>query len=141
MSEQSDDERGSVLAVGLPESELNDSAVACTTADTARSAIELLRMLRFDLVITADQLPDMPVWQFVQRMKSAWPWQKWAMVSSRLNERDEITARTLGVMQIIQGDIDWDAVAHLADKLREQSTQKVRLRSEVKLLRTAESTG
>ena len=97
MPDQTDHEPGSILAVGLRDSDLADVAHACTPSctatDSARSAIELLRILRFDLVITADHLPDMPVWQFVKRMRAAWPWQKWAMFSSRLTERDEITAR------------------------------------------------
>jgi CheY-like chemotaxis protein len=98
MDEQLDAEQGSVLAVGLRDADRH-AAGDCTVADSARSAIELLRMLRFDLVLTADHLPDMPVWQFVSRMRAAWPWQKWALVSSHLTEFDEVTARTLGVMR------------------------------------------
>ena len=121
MAEQLDQEHGSVLAVGLREADLSDAPHSCTSADSARGAIELLRMLRFDLVVTSDRLPDMPVWQFVSRIRAVWPWQKWALVSSRLTEQDEITARTLGVMQIIEGAVDWDAVAYLAETLHEQS--------------------
>jgi DNA-binding response OmpR family regulator len=142
MDEQLDPEQGSVLAVGLRDADRQGAAGACTVADSARSAIELLRMLRFDLVLTADHLPDMPVWQFVSRMRTAWPWQKWALVSSRLSELDEITARTLGVIQIIEGAIDWDAVGHLATTLHEQSENRRSLVStESQMLRAATSTG
>ena len=91
MSEPLDHEQGSILTVGLRDADLGDVSRACTVAETARSAIELLRMLRFDLVVTADHLPDMPVFQFVKRMRAAWPWQKWALVSNRLTIQDEIT--------------------------------------------------
>ena len=121
MAEQLDQEHGSVLAVGLRDADLSDAPRSCTSADSARAAIELLRMLRFDLVVTSDRLPDMPVWQFVKRIRAAWPWQKWALVSSRLTEQDEIAARTLGVMQIIEAGVDWDAVGYLAQTLHEQS--------------------
>ena len=142
MPEQMDHEPGSILAVGLRDSDLHEAAHVFTTADSARSAIELLRMLRFDLVITADRLPDMPVFQFVKRMRAGWPWQKWALVSSRLTNQDEITARTLGVMRIIEGAVDWDAVGHLAGTLHEQAESRLVLsRGESQLLRPATSTG
>jgi len=137
-----DQDTGVVLAVGLTET-LQPAIDGCASVATGRGAIELLRMLRFDLVVTADQLPDMPVWQFVQRMRAAWPWQKWALVTSRLTDRDEIAARTLGVMSIIEGALDWDAVAHLAGTLRvqAQTTQRQVARTSAKALRHAESTG
>jgi hypothetical protein len=99
-------------------------------------------MLHFDLVLTADQLPDLPVFQFVRRMRNAWPWQKWALVSSRLSIQDEITARTLGVMHVIEGSIDWDAIGHLAATLHEQHEgRRLLVSSESQLLRPATSTG
>lgn len=109
-----DQDQASILAVGLGSTVPPEYAENCSTADSARSAVELLRMLRFDLVITADQLPDLPVWQFVQRMRAAWPWQKWALASSSLNPRDEITARTLGVIRVLDMPIDWEAVTEMA---------------------------
>jgi len=139
MSDSMDHERGSVLALGLPDAELSDASRACTVVDSARSAIELLRILRYDLVVTSDQLPDMPVFQFVRRMRAAWPWQKWALVSSRLSTQDEITARTLGVMQIIEGAVDWDAVGHLATTLHEQAGNRRLIASGEQLLRPAGS--
>jgi len=142
MAEQLEREHGSVLAVGLPPSDLSDAPPACTVADSARGAIELLRILRFDLVVTSDRLSDMPVWQFVKRIRSAWPWQKWALISKQLTEHDEITARTLGVMQIIEGAVDWDAVSHLATTLHRQYTHSALVSSgDSQLLRVANSTG
>jgi DNA-binding response OmpR family regulator len=115
-------DRGAILAVGLEHpGHLHQD---CTTAESVRAALELLRVLQFDLVVTADRLPDMPVWQFVQRMRSVWPWQKWVLYSSSLSERDEITARTLGVLQIMQGTLDWDAVGQLAANIRSQSRER-----------------
>jgi DNA-binding NarL/FixJ family response regulator len=138
-----DQDTGVVLAVGLNDATFQPAPDGCASAATARGAIELLRMLRFDLVVTADQLPDMPVFTFIRKMRAAWPWQKWALVTNRLTNRDEITARTLGVMSILEGALDWDAVAHLADTLRaqEQITQEMVARSSAKALRHAGSAG
>jgi DNA-binding response OmpR family regulator len=141
MPESLDHEPSSVLAVGLRDGNLGPGISACTVADDARSAIELLRMLRFDLVLAADRLPDMPAFQFIRRLRTAWPWQKWALVSSRLSIADEITARTLGVMQIIEGAVDWDAVTHLAGVLHEQGASRRAMPAELQVLRPATSTG
>jgi DNA-binding NarL/FixJ family response regulator len=84
-------------------------------ADSAKKALELLRMLRFDLLVTGDRLPDMPVGQFIRRVRVAWPWQKWAMVGSVLSARDEIAARTLGAMAVFDAPADWDALGTLAE--------------------------
>lgn len=116
-----DQDQASILAVGLGSAVPPEYAESCSTADSARSAIEMLRMLRFDLVVTADQLPDLPVWQFVQRMRAVWPWQKWALASSTLDQRDEIAARTLGVLKILDLPVDWQAVNEMAQAIHHRA--------------------
>jgi DNA-binding response OmpR family regulator len=120
-----DQDQASILAVGLGESIPPEYAENCSTADSARSAIELMRMLRFDLVVTADQLPDMPVWQFVQRVRAVWPWQKWALASSTIDQRDEITARTLGVLCILERPLDWHALFEMATAIHRRAARTV----------------
>jgi hypothetical protein len=94
------------------------SASGCTPsffhADSGKKALELLRMLRFDLLVTGDHLPDMPVGQLIRRVRVAWPWQKWAMVGSELTAQDEIAARSLGAMAVFDAPPDWDAISSLA---------------------------
>lgn len=110
-------EQGSVLAVGNFDLDSRGVIAGCTHTETARGAIELLRVLRFDLVVTSDQLPDMSAWRFVQRMRAGWPWQKWTLVSESLTDRDEIAARTLGVTSIMEGRPDWDTLCELASAI------------------------
>jgi hypothetical protein len=83
-------------------------------ADSGKKAMELLRMLRFDLLVTGDRLPDMPVSQFIRRVRIAWPWQKWAMVGSVITTQDEIAARTLGAIAVFDAPPDWEALGSLA---------------------------
>jgi CheY-like chemotaxis protein len=94
------------------------TASGCTPsffhADSGKKALELLRMLRFDLLVTGDRLPDMPVGQLIRRVRVAWPWQKWAMVGSVLTAQDEIAARSLGAMAVFDAPPDWDAIGSLA---------------------------
>jgi CheY-like chemotaxis protein len=85
-------------------------------ADSGKKALELLRMLRFDLLVTGDQLPDMPVSQLIRRVRAAWPWQKWAMVGSMISPQDEISARTLGAMAVFDAPPDWEVLGSMAAK-------------------------
>lgn len=83
-------------------------------ADSGKKALELLRMLRFDLLVTGDRLPDMPVGHLIRRVRAAWPWQKWAMVGARISTQDEIVARTLGAVAVFDAPPDWEALGSLA---------------------------
>jgi hypothetical protein len=83
-------------------------------ADSGKKALELLRMLRFDLLVTGDRLPDMPVSHLIGRVRAAWPWQKWAMVGASITTQDEIVARTLGAVAVFDAPPDWDALGALA---------------------------
>jgi hypothetical protein len=95
-----------------------DGAKVCNSsffhADSGKKALELLRMLHFDLLVTGDQLPDMPVSHFIRRVRGAWPWQKWAMVGSAITTQDEIAARTLGAVAVFDAPADWEAISSLA---------------------------
>jgi DNA-binding response OmpR family regulator len=90
------------------------TGVSFFRADSGKKALELLRMLRFDLLVTGDRLPDMPVTHLIRRVRIAWPWQKWAMVGAALTTEDEIAARTLGAMAVFDAPPDWDAISSLA---------------------------
>jgi hypothetical protein len=115
--------RGLVEPVRGQESEIDATGTGPTVgaagasffhADSGKKAMELLRMLRFDLLVTGDRLPDMPMEHFIRRVRMAWPWQKWAMVGSAITPPDEIAARTLGAMAVFDAPPDWDVLSSLA---------------------------
>lgn len=112
MSQQ---QTASILAVCVDESTVKEvsGGESFLSANSARQAIDLLRMLRFDLLITGKDLPDMPVFSFVSKVKSAWPWQKWALVSSDLTATEEVIVRTLGVTRIFDQKVEDEALARL----------------------------
>jgi CheY-like chemotaxis protein len=101
-----DPPRGAATGVGCQQSFFH--------AESGTKALELLRILRFDLLVTGDSLPDMAMSQLIRRVRVAWPWQKWAMVGSMLTSQDEIVARSLGAMAVFDAPADWDALASLA---------------------------
>jgi DNA-binding NarL/FixJ family response regulator len=106
-----------VLGVCL-ENTLDAPFTSFLHADSARRAIELLRLMRFDLLLTSDRLPDMPLSTFINRVKRAWPWQRWVLVADEVGHRQELLARTLGVTAILDTRLNWEQLLEIAEHLR-----------------------
>jgi DNA-binding response OmpR family regulator len=94
-------------------------------AESGAKALELMRVLRFDLLVTGDSLPDMTVNQLVRRVRAAWPWQKWALVANDISPQDEIAARSLGAMAVFDAPTDWRMLAELAESIRARAASAV----------------
>ncbi len=90
-------------------------------AESGTKALELMRVLRFDLMVTGDALPDMTVSQLVRRVRAAWPWQKWALVAHSISPADEIGARSMGAMAVLDAPADWRMLAELAESIAESN--------------------
>jgi hypothetical protein len=74
-----------------------------------------MRSTRFDLIVTAHRLPDIALWDLLRIMRSAWPWQRWALVADeRTCARDEVRARALGVTRIFDAAPMLDELIALA---------------------------
>jgi DNA-binding response OmpR family regulator len=110
-----------VLGVALDDVPEQVGSAAFTSARSARQAIEMLRLLRFDLVVVGLRTPDMSAWQFVQRMRAGWPGQKWALVAGTLRTSEELNARTLGALVIFDEPADWSAIGEMARSLAERA--------------------
>ena len=95
------------------------------TVRSGRRAIDMLRMLSFDLVIVGMRIPDIGTWDFVRRVRTGWAWQKWALVGGMLTEQQEITARMFGSVRIYDVMPSSDEVLQLASHLREKATMQV----------------
>jgi len=92
---------------------------------SGRRAIDMLRMLSFDLVIVGMRIPDISTWDFVRRVRTGWAWQKWALVGGMLTEQQEITARMFGSVKIYDVMPSSDEVLQLASHLREKAAMSV----------------
>lgn len=95
------------------------------TVRSGRRAIDMLRMLSFDLVIVGMRIPDLSTWDFVRRVRTGWAWQKWALVGGAITEQQEITARMFGSVKIYDVMPSSDEVLQLASHLREKATLSV----------------
>jgi len=70
------------------------------SAHSARRAIDMLRILSYDLVVVGMQLPDRSLWDFLRHLKTAWPQQTWAVVGGPITEQQELTARMFGAAAV-----------------------------------------
>jgi DNA-binding response OmpR family regulator len=112
----------SVLLIGQMQPSSVNAQVDLITADTGGRAIELLRMLKFDLIVIGQKLTDMPVWNLVQRIRMTMPGQKWAFVGRDIDQREEVMARSLGVVGVFDAESDWNELLLVADRIHRRAS-------------------
>jgi CheY-like chemotaxis protein len=124
---KSQDDQVAILGVCIDEPEqvgrtegLNFCAVR-----SGRRAIDMLRMLSFDLVLVGMRIPDLGTWDFVRRLRTGWAWQKWALIGGAITEQQEITARMFGPLKIYDTVPSSDELLGLADALRQKAALAV----------------
>jgi DNA-binding response OmpR family regulator len=93
--------------------------------DTAEKAVELLKVLKFDLVAIGHDVPDATPWQLARKVRSSWPWQKWALVAHEMDHEDEIMARSLGAVAIFEGPEAWREMVDVASRVRRKNPAAV----------------
>lgn len=89
-----------------------------SVVETARDAIGLLSMITVDLVMIDRILPDMTAWDLARTLRSARPWQLWALVGSELSADDEVRARSLGATGVFDGRPTRPMLSEIAGSLR-----------------------
>src|ERR1700759_3567093 len=92
---------------------------------SGRRAIDMLRMLSFDLVVVGMRIPDISTWDFVRRVRTGWAWQKWALVGGMMTEQQEITARMFGSVKIYDVMPSSDELMQIAMGLRSRAAMAV----------------
>ena len=96
---------------------------------SGRRAIDMMRMLSFDLVLVGMRLPDAGTWDFVRRVRAGWSWQKWALVGGGIGglitDDQERSARMFGSVRIYDVMPSSDEVLELASALRERAARAV----------------
>jgi hypothetical protein len=91
-----------VLAVGFDEPVDDEPTADVGThyAASARSAIDVLRLMSFDLLLVNAAGLGADGWEWVARVRAAWPRQRWALVAPGLRDAEEIRAREAGAVRI-----------------------------------------
>jgi CheY-like chemotaxis protein len=99
--------------------ELNYHAV-----HNGRRAIDMLRMVSFDMLLLGLQVPDMSPWDFLRHLKAAFPHQKWALVGGAITEQQEVSARMFGCTTIFESTPTSNEMLSLTARMREQAVAK-----------------
>jgi CheY-like chemotaxis protein len=107
-------------ATTAPSDELNYHAV-----HNGRRAIDMLRMVSFDMVLVGLKLPDMSTWDFLRHLKTAFPGQKWAMIGGPITEKQEVTARMFGCTTLFETTPTDKELLQLTARMREQAVSNV----------------
>ena len=94
-------------------------------AHNARRAIDMLRMVSFDMVLVGLNMPDMSAWDFLRHLKTAFPNQKWAMIGGPITEKQEVTARMFGCTTLFDTTPTDKELLQLTARMREQAVSNV----------------
>ena len=100
--------------------ELNYHAV-----HNGRRAIDMLRMVSFDVVLVGMRIPDMSTWDFLRHMKTAFPNQKWALVGGPITEQQEVKARMFGCSTLFDSTPSGSELMQLTSRMRQQAVTNV----------------
>ncbi|MGD0390473.1 MAG: hypothetical protein ABSC42_16130 [Tepidisphaeraceae bacterium] len=103
-----------------PAKELNYHA-----AHNGRRAIDMLRMISFDMVLVGLKMPDMAAWDFLRHLKTAFPSQKWALIGGPITEKQEVTARMFGCTTLFETTPSDKELLQLTARMREQAVSNV----------------
>jgi DNA-binding response OmpR family regulator len=124
----------SILAVGArlanlarakATGEAGRAEAAVTEVDSGREAMRLLRVLPFDLVAVGTELADMSAGQFASCLRQHRPWQKWLMVADQeLALEEEVAARSLGAIAVLEGPDAWKHVVEASRRLRRRHPER-----------------
>ena len=90
-------------------------------AHNGRRAIDMLRMISFDIVLVGLYLPDMSPWDFLRHLKTALPQQKWALVGGPITDQQEVTARTFGCTTLFETTPTEKELLQLTARMRQQA--------------------
>ena len=94
-------------------------------AHNGRRAIDMLRMVSFDMVLVGLKMPDMSAWDFLRHFKTAFPNQKWAMIGGPITEKQEVTARMFGCTTLFEATPTDKELLQLTARMREQAVSNV----------------
>lgn len=92
---------------------------------SGRRAIDMMRMLSFDMVVVGDRLPDTNTWDFVRRLKTGFAQQKWAYVGGMISDEQERTARMFGAIKVYDVMPSSDELIELTAALRRKAAANV----------------
>lgn len=91
----------SLLIVGVAPLRQSTSNLDVYTASTVRETMATIRLITFDLLVVGLENPAIDVWELIPRVQSAWPNQRWMLLSADVTPEEEVAARSLGALVVM----------------------------------------
>jgi DNA-binding response OmpR family regulator len=91
----------SLLIVGVAPLRQSTSNLDVYTARTVRETMATIRLITFDLLVVGLENPAIDVWELIPRVQSAWPNQRWMLLSADVTPDEEVAARSLGALVVM----------------------------------------
>jgi DNA-binding response OmpR family regulator len=91
----------SLLFVGVAPLRHSTGNLDVYTANTVRETMATIRLITFDLLVVGLENPAIDVWELVPRVQSAWPNQRWMLLSADVTPEEEVAARSLGALVVM----------------------------------------
>lgn len=117
-------DKPTLLTVGVAGLRRQTRLLDIYIASTLREAVATIRLIRFDLLLVGLDNPKLDVWELMHRVLTAWPYQRWLMVSKRITAEEEVQARSLGVLMVLDELPNEDWLAEFAASLRRRDLLK-----------------
>lgn len=102
-----------ILSVGHTPPADHDGA-SFVHATSGGRALELMKLLRFDLVVLSPGVNDVSIPLLIRQMRVIAPWQKWVLVGPGITDPMELASRCNGVLAVIDELSDWSELESLA---------------------------
>jgi hypothetical protein len=90
-----------LLAIGITELWPGKRRLSIYTASSLPETVATMRLICFDLLVVGLENPELDVWELMHRVLAVWPQQRWLLASQRINEDDEVLARSLGALLVL----------------------------------------
>lgn len=117
--------QSTVLTIGVATPLRPSSSLDLYAASTVREALATLRLVSCDLVLAGLDDPSIDVWTVMQRVLAAWPQQRWILAASDLTPEEEILARSLGALMVLNAVPDETWLAECAASLQERRSRRL----------------
>lgn len=93
-------ETSMLLTVGLAEKLPASPEYSLRAAQSGREALQLARVIDFDLLVAGTNVMDMGLWPMIRRIKRQSHQLKWILVDATLTPSDQVEAWSNGVLAI-----------------------------------------
>jgi CheY-like chemotaxis protein len=113
------------ICIQPPAESANSGELNYHPVQNARRAVDMMRMVSFDLVLVGAHLPDMSAWDFLIHLKTAFPHQRWALVGGPITEQQEIKARSFGCLTMFDTTPSSADLVNLTTRSRQQSVAAI----------------